>query len=372
MLTPYDDFPIHPGFEPLAHTVSNDPNHYDRYFFNGHHREGEFFIGAAMGHYPVRGVIDAAFSVARDGVQHSVFGSGRMPLDRSTAVGPFRIEVARPLQTIRFIVEPNEHGIEADLTFDATTVAVEEPRQRKVGSDGVLFTDHTRLTQWGTWRGSFAVDGTEVQVDPTAVSGTRDRSWGVRPIGPQAPTNRPFQMPQVFWLWAPLHFGDRFTHLGLHEHTDGERWLETALVLDPLPAGEAPWSRAGVRECRDIHYDIEWEIGRREMRRASIGFFDPLEGEVNIELEKFFTFRMSGIGYNHPQWAHGTPRGELATGRESMNIDEFAPGDPRSIHIQTMVRARMGKRVGVGVLEQVAINEHAPTGLTGMLDGFRP
>lgn len=372
LLTPYDDFPIHPGCEPLAHTVSGDPNHYDRYFFNGHHRSGEFFIGAAMGHYPVRGVIDAAFSVVRDGVQHSVFGSGRMPLDRSTVVGPFRIEVVRPMQTIRFIVEPNEHGIEADLTFEATTVAVEEPRQRKVGADGILFTDHTRITQWGTWRGTVAVDGDELQLSPADISGTRDRSWGVRPVGPQAPTNRPFEMPQVFWLWAPLHFGDRFTHLGLHEHSDGDRWFETALVLDPLPPGEVPWSRAGVRECRDIRYEIEWEPGRREMKRASLDFLDPVEGEVHIELEKFFTFRMSGIGYNHPEWAHGTAHGELATARESIKLRDFEPTDIRSLHIQSYVRATMGDRVGVGILEQVLINEHEPTGLTGVLDGYQP
>ena len=35
MLTPFDDFPIHQTPEPIAQTVSADPNHYDRYFFDG-------------------------------------------------------------------------------------------------------------------------------------------------------------------------------------------------------------------------------------------------------------------------------------------------------------------------------------------------
>ena len=76
MLTPFDDYPIHQTPAPIAQPVSADPNHYDRYWFNGYDVEGEFFLGGAMGHYPNRGVIDAAFSVVHDGVEHSVFASG--------------------------------------------------------------------------------------------------------------------------------------------------------------------------------------------------------------------------------------------------------------------------------------------------------
>ena len=93
MLTPFDDFPIHSSAEPVATPASADPNHYDRYWFNGHQKDGDFYFGAAMGHYPVRGVIDAAFSLVIDGVEHSVFASGRMPFDRSTEIGPIRSPV---------------------------------------------------------------------------------------------------------------------------------------------------------------------------------------------------------------------------------------------------------------------------------------
>jgi hypothetical protein len=151
LLTPFDDFPIHASADPIAVPASAEPNHYDRYWFNGHRRTGQFYFGAAMGHYPVRGVIDAAFSVVKDGVEHSVFASGAMPLDRSTRVGPIRIDVLEAMRAIRYIVEPNEHNIACDLTFRATTVAIEEPRQQLRSAEGILLTDHTRLTQWGSW-----------------------------------------------------------------------------------------------------------------------------------------------------------------------------------------------------------------------------
>jgi hypothetical protein len=370
VLSPFDDFPIHPSTDPIAHTASGDPNHYDRYWFNGHQKDGEFYLGAAMGHYPVRGVIDAAFSLVRDGVEHSIFASGAMPLDRSTAIGPIRIEVTEPMRTIRYVVEPNEHGIACDLTFRATTVAIEEPRQRRTTPDGVLLTDHTRLTQWGTWEGTVSVDGDELRIDPEQVPGTRDRSWGVRPVGEQVKHNRAPMAPQIFWLWAPLHFGDRFTHLALHEHADGSRWLESALVLDPLPDDAVPWSTAGVRECRRIRYELDWETGRREIKRAGLWFDDADEGEVHIELEKVLTFRMRGIGYFHPHWSHGSIHGQLETGRESIKLDDFDPLDFSSIHLQNLVTAKMGDRTGVGVLEQLHFGPHTPTGLTGFLDGY--
>ena len=143
MLSPFDDFPIHPSADPIATPATGDINHYDRYWFNGHQRDAEFYFGAAMGHYPVRGVIDAAFSLVRDGVEHSIFASGAMPTDRSTTIGPFRIEVIEPMRTIRYVVDPNEHGIECDLTFRATTVAIEEPRQQRRTPEGILLRSHS-------------------------------------------------------------------------------------------------------------------------------------------------------------------------------------------------------------------------------------
>jgi hypothetical protein len=369
VLTTFDDFPIHPSADPIATPATGDPNHYDRYWFNGHHREGGFYFGAAMGHYPVRGVIDAAFSLVKDGVEHSIFASGAMPLDRSTAIGPIRVEVVEPMRTIRYVVEPNEHDIACDLTFQATTVAIEEPRQQRRSPEGVLLTDHTRLTQWGAWQGTISVDGAELRIDPAAVSGTRDRSWGIRPVGEQLKVNRQPMPFQVFWLWAPMHFGDRFTHLALHEHEDGRRWLETALVLDPIPPDVSPCSRVGVRECYDVGYELDWEPGRREIRRAHLWFRDPVDGETHIDIEKLFTFRMRGIGYWHPYWGHGSYHGQLETGRESIRLDDIDPTDFASIHLQNVVVAKMGDRRGVGVVEQIALGPHQPTGLAGFLDG---
>ena len=364
MLTPFDDYPVHQTPAPVAQTVSGDPNHYDRYWFNGYDRDGGFFFGAAMGHYPNRGVVDAAFSMLHDGVQHSVFASGRMPADRSTRVGPLRIEVVEPLKTIRVVVDAGAHGISADLTFRHRTDAVEEPRQH-LTRNNVTVMDYTRLTQWGTWDGMVSLPGGEaVEVRADTTLATRDRSWGVRPVGEQVSTNFAPELSQLFWLWAPLHFDDCCTHLALFERSDGERWVEQALIV-PLAGGGEP-DHLGRSEVA-----LDWMPGRREIRSARI---TPHRRDGTalepIDFERILTFRMRGIGYLHPRFGHGSNHGELEVGAESIKADEFMPLDPSSIHVQTLCRVRFGERSGIGVLEQLAFGPHEPSGLTGLLDGY--
>ena len=264
MLTKGDDYPIHQTPAPIAQPVSADPNHYDRYWFNGYDRDASFFLGGAMGHYPNRGVIDGALSVVHDGVEHSVFASGRMPDDRATRIGPLRIDIVEPLRVVRYVVAENDHGLAADVTFRARTAPIEEPRQQIVRNN-VPMMDYTRLTQWGTWEGTITLPtGVTLELDPSRTYATRDRSWGVRGVGQQAPTNFEPAPMQIFWLWAPLHFDDCCTHLALFERADGERWLEQALIVPVLPDDSDP------EHLARSEYRVEWLPGRREMAWAEL------------------------------------------------------------------------------------------------------
>jgi hypothetical protein len=368
VITPYDEFPIHQTAEPVAHPVSGDPNHYDRYFFNGFSPDGQLFFAGAMGHYPNRAVIDAAFSVVSEGVQRSVFASGRMPADRSTTIGPITVEPIEPLRTIRLSVGANDFDLEASLVFEARTPVVEEPRNTVV-SGARRMMDSTRLTQWGRWTGRIGVAGREIPVE--SFYGVRDRSWGQRTVGAQLATNHVPQMPQLFWLWAPLHFEDFCTHLALFEYADGRRWLEQGLVVPVLSPGEPTWgAEPDIDHLEHVGYQLQWGKGTRLADSAALELHSRRSGVSRIELEPLLTFRMRGIGYTHPVWGHGSVHGELDVGGESHRVDEFDPVDFSSIHVQAVCRARMGDQQGIGVLEQLAFGEHQPTGLTGLFDGY--
>ena len=234
MLSPFDDYPLHQSPLPIAHAGTSDRNAYERYFFNGYDRDGQVFFAAALGVYPNREVIDAAFSVVHAGEQRSVHASGRLGPDRvRTAIGPIAVEVEVPMRQLRVTVDAEDLGMRADVMFTARTPAVEEAPFRLFAGPRPVF-DYTRLTQWGAWSGSITVDGREHTIDPATFLGSRDRSWGIRPIGEPVGGAPAHELPQFFWLWAPLHFDDRCAHFDVNEHGDGRRWHQTGMVVPVL------------------------------------------------------------------------------------------------------------------------------------------
>jgi len=368
VLTRLDDYPVHQTAEPLAHPGSSDRNFYDRYFFHGYTREADLFFAVALGLYPNRRVMDAALSVVRGGVQRTVRASRLAPLERTeTRVGPIAVEVLEPLRRLRVRVAENDFGLAADLVFDARTQALEEPRFT-FQQAGRLLMDSTRLTQFGVWTGSLECEGERIAIQPTRVLGARDRSWGVRPVG-EREGGAPGPLPQFYWLWAPLHFDDLCTHFDTNEDADGRPWHSFGAVLPaagPEPTGQA------VETMARVSHRVHWLQGTRRAQSAELQF-SPLRGEpLTIGLEPLLTFQMLGIGYLHPEWGHGVWKGESVVGGERWTLAELAPLAPQHLHVQALCRARLSAgartREGIGVLEQLVIGPHGPSGFKGLLD----
>jgi hypothetical protein len=372
MLTRYDDFPLHQTPEPIAHPVTSDRNFYDRYWFNGFTKDGSLFFAAAMGLYPHRRVLDASFSVIEGGRQLSVHASRRAPQERGdTRVGPVAVEVVEPLRTLRLRVAANAAAIACDLEFRARTAAIEEPRTT-LRADTQVVMDSTRLTQFGCWSGWLEIEGRRFEVAPASTLGVRDRSWGVRPVG-EREAGAPGAPPQIFWLWAPIHFDDVCTHLGVFEDEAGRPWHAGGAIAPAYAPGSAFPEAAdpGAQRAARVAHRIEWEPGTRRARRAELEIA-PHEGpSAAITLEPLLTFHMLGLGYVHPEWGHGMWKGEQAEGAEAWKLSEVAPLDPRYIHVQQLCRARWGRREGLGVLEQMVFGPHRPSGFTSLLDGAR-
>ncbi|MGI9052774.1 MAG: hypothetical protein ACR2HQ_09020 [Ilumatobacteraceae bacterium] len=367
MLTPLDDYPIHQVPLPIAHAGSGDANQYDRYWFNGF-TEDRFFA-LAMGRYPNRGVMDAAFSVVHDGVQRSVFVSGRAPDDPAvTSLGPMTVEIVEPLRTTRLIVDAPDHGLVADLTFSARTAAFEEPRQIHHRGNRVLM-DATRMTQWGSWSGTVEADGHPVEI-PAGTRGTKDRSWGIRPIGAPAPAAPMAGDVQFFFLWAPLHFDDVCLHFLVFEEADGHRWSQAAAMLPVIAPGGPTWGPDAPYEgLAGGAHDVRWARGLRRAETAALHLRRRDGERIDVELQPVLTFRMRGAGYGHPAYRHGAWHDELVVAGEAHPVDELDSLDPASIHVQQVMRATWGERTGLGVLEQLVIGPHEPSGFRSLLDG---
>lgn len=365
MLTRLDDYLVHQTPEPLAHPDTGDRNFYDRYFFNGYTRAGDLFFASALGLYPNRRVMDAAFSVVRGGKQYALFGSRLAPRERTEShVGPISVEVVEPLRSLRVRVAPNAHGIEADLLLHARTLPHQEPRFTLHGEGRVLM-DSTRLTQFCTWEGWLAVDGERIAIAPTDVLGCRDRSWGVRPVG-EPEGGAPGMLPQFFWLWAPIHFDDLCAHAQVNEDGDGRRMAASGVLATPDNDDATT-----LRTAETISHRIAWQTGTRRAARAELTLA-PHGGQPHaITLEPMLTFQMLGLGYVNPDWGHGRWHGEEAVGGAVWTLADLDPLDPSHLHVQQLCRAHMGGRTGIGVIEQLVIGPHAPSGFGDLFDGAK-
>jgi hypothetical protein len=377
VITEFDDFAVHQAAIPINQPGPSDRNFYDRYWFNGFDHDGACTFEAAFGIYPNRFVQDGHFAVSIDGVEHAFHGSRRAPKERKeSAVGPLRIEVVVPLRVIRIVLESNDSGLECDLTFKAVTCPTQEPENRMY-DDTRLIMHATRFTQFGAWEGHFSINGKRTEVRASRTHGTRDRSWGIRPVG-EPEGGAPGKLnaePGVYWTWIPIHFEDICTHFGTFEDVDGQPTQLSGCIVpryasvDDIPRGEEP----GHLEVSDISHKHHWETGTRRPARSELHFTDPDGGRYDIELEPMIRFYLLGIGYHHPDWGHGHWKGELATGHDSWSIGDIDPLDYKHIHVHTICRARMqgpgGMREGVATVETLCFGSHAPSGFKDILDG---
>lgn len=366
MLTKGDEYPIHQTPEPIAFS-GTDRNFYDRYFFNGYDKEGSLFFAAALGCYPHVNIMDGSFCVVKDGVQYNLHASRILNMERMEIyAGPIHIDIVEPLVKLRVHVDENEHGISCDLTFTGRAPALKEPRfTYRQGPRA--FMDVTRMTQNGSWDGWINLNGERIEISGSKFLGTRDRSWGVRPIGSaDAQPMAPALEPQFYWLWAPLNFEDRITLFHVNDDAKGVPWNMSG-VMCPLGLD------AEAEHMQKAWADVEFISGSRHAKGATIHFRDHDDRESTIELTPHWHFYMTGLGYGNPEWTHGGYKGENVVGLEVIRQDDIKSCAPPHLHIQAFVDAKLTlpdgqTREGFGILEQMIIGKHAPSGFKDILD----
>lgn len=364
MLTKADDYPIHQLTVPIAY-AGTDRNFYDRYFFNGYSKDGEIFFAAAMGIYPHLNIIDASFCVVKDSKQYNVHASRILGMERmDTFVGPIAVDVLEPLTKLRVRCGKNEYGVTGEITFTKRAPAVEEPRF--IYQSGPRTTmDYTRLTQNGTYEGWIEIEGKRIEIRSDAVWGTRDRSWGVRPVGardsqPVAPQGE----FQFYWLWGPSNFDDRFVLYHNNAEASGEPWNEAAVM--GLTGDHKPV------HMKSASSTVAFKSGTRHAKSSTVKFSD---GKKNwtMTYQPKWQFYMAGLGYMNPEWGHGAFKGPNEVGFELFDLKQVDENQFDRNHIQAFSTITLEsddgeKHVGSGVLEQLIVGPHVPSGFMELMD----
>jgi len=363
MISAWDDFPIHQTGEPVRFVATSDRNFYDRYYFNLHGSSDELFLIMGMGVYPNLGTQDA-FACVRRGPHHRVVRASRELGNRSElSVGPFRIEVLEPLRKLRFVLEPTEHAIAFDVTWEGAMPAWQEPHHFIRSGGRVLF-DTSRFAQTGTWAGSLTVGGEKIAVSRDRWWGTRDRSWGVRPVGePEHPGIR--QGTPVMggmWNYFPMQFADHSILYICQENAAGVRELEEAVRVwaDPArpadPLGRPEWKH-------------ELASGTRLLRASTIELPDAPGGGFAVKCTPLLPCVISiGTGYGlDADWRHGMYQGKLVVQGLERKHDEVAPLGQYGV-VDQVARFEYAGRVGYGLYEHGFFGAFPKCGLNGAGD----
>jgi hypothetical protein len=364
VLTAGDDYPLHQTSRPVR-DPGLDRNLYDRFFFNLWSDDLSTYVAVALGQYPGRNVMDGAIGIsveAEEGrVQHNVRASRALGDDRlDTNVGPVGVQIVEPLRTLRVTLGENDGGTTADLTFHASCAPFEEDRyvwkngQRTIG-------DYTRLTQAGTWTGTVSTPDTGT-IEVQGWVGGRDRSWGVRPVGEPEPPGAPeVERPGFYWLWAPLHVGDRLYLFDVNETPEGDRWHDE-MMSAPVGGTVADIERG------TAGYEMHYTRGTRRAETFVLDVDLP-SGKRRLDFDLRYPFIMSGIGYTHPTMGHGTWQGPLKVEHDRWVLADLDPAAYPHQHVQhvSAIRADDGT-TGTGILEQLILGAHDPTGLKWLFD----
>ena len=364
-LSPLDDYPVHQIAQPIRYLATSDRNFYDRYYFNCHAGTDELMLIIGLGQYPNLGVTDA-FAVARHDDTHRVVRASReLGADRmDTSVGPFRVEVIEGLRRLRVILEPNAHGLDFDLHWEGTIPAQAEPRHFTRSQERVTF-DSFRLAQTGRWSGHVRSGDREFTITPDRWRGSRDRSWGVRPVGESEPPGIQARNPaQFYWMYAPMQFEDFSILTIVQEDAAGTRVLEEAVRVWPESAGRPP------QQLGRPEYAPQYVPGTRQVQTATISFSPPGGQPIAVTVRPVHPVSlMVGTGYGlEPDWKHGMYQGpELVV--SGVSYDLAKPEDKARMwgmidSVAVFECAEGGQTsTGSGLFEYWPFGPHAPTGL---------
>lgn len=357
-----DEYPVHQSPLSMARTSTTDRNFYDRAYFNGHDRSGERFFVSGFGHYPNLGVQDA-FATLREGDRQVAvrFSDALDERSTTTKVGAYALEVIEPLERVRLVCEHPD--LSFDITWEGSFAAVLEEQHTLMGGPRAIL-EATRFAQVGTWSGTLAAFGTEHAVDPDLWLGSRDRSWGIRPVGDGDPAGRMADEPTGghWWTYVPLRFDDYMLMIIVQESPDGTRTLNHATRV---------WRDGRVEQLGWPRVEVDYVSGTRNPASARIHLTTRDGAPVVVDVEPLTYVALHiGAGYGgDTDWTHGQWMGRdwSLSSTYDLTDPEIAARVPWGT-VDFSARATCDGQEGWGMFEHMCFGRHDPSGFSTWTD----
>ena len=134
---------------------------------------------------------------------------------------------------------------------------------------------------------AYELDGERIELNRDEMWGTKDRSWGVRPLigGDRRGAPPKDGLGGIFFLWAPLNFDDFCLHYQLFDDKLGRPLFQ---IGAKLPVYDSHHDLPGVEDgavehMRNLEHDVTFKSGNRMITAATLK-----KGRVGCRNRLFF------------------------------------------------------------------------------------
>jgi hypothetical protein len=268
------------------------------------------------------------------------------------------------MRRLRIRIEDHEE-FDADISFCATTPAIEEPRVTRIRTNRVV-QDRSRYVQMGVVTGHLNGPLGSFQMTEGQWRGGRDHSWGIWDAPKQHASEIKDASPSFFWLIGT--FDDWAVQAVTHENADGEVYGEYAAVCPSLESGAEPAGPGARQQNRPMlgveatYPDDSWHFSE-----AVVSIGGERGGAEPLRVESLHVMLPRSIGYSHPTWIPGTVHPSLPhVVRDRWDLsseDLLERRNHRALQFVKITRA--DGAVGYGVADQSV--SPAAAGLTASL-----
>ncbi|MGH3636469.1 MAG: hypothetical protein ACRDTS_20755 [Mycobacterium sp.] len=239
-LTPPDEYFTHQVSYPHAMVGSSDPSWRERYWISIQDvANKDVVLTMGLGQYPNQDVQEAFVALSHNGVQRNLrLARALAPESHVMRVGPLRIDIVKPLEQLRLVLESNPSGIEFDLLFSGRMEPVLEGRHFQVSRARITY-DAVRYVQMGRASGELSAPGYSATLNPETWWAERDHSWGTRPL-PRSPGAPPGERPEwKMLMFCPIQLPDFGLHIYYYEAEPGRPVHLSAAICRPIGAPPA-------------------------------------------------------------------------------------------------------------------------------------
>ncbi|NMH98225.1 hypothetical protein [Pseudonocardia acidicola] len=354
-LSPPDEYFTHQVAYPHAMVGSSDPSWRERYWISLQDIAAkDTVLSVGLGQYPNQDVQEG-FAVLSDGRTQTNVRVARALSPRNDVmhIGPLRVEVVKPFEELRLILDDNPSGLAFDITWSSRLEPVLEGRHFEVSRTRVTH-DAIRYVQLGRASGTLTGPGGERTLTPETWWGERDHSWGTRPL-PRAQGAPPGARPEwTMLMFCPLQLPEFGLHFYLKEAEPGRPLHLSAGISRPFGAPDEEEMIVG------LDHDLRWVEGAAAPTleggriTLSLGSGRKLDFDLTAQVGRA---HLRGGGYEGWNgWYQGHWKGDDSLEHETWDLTDrdqfYRYAKAGSDHL---VEVRHEGQVGYGIMEYMVL-----------------